>query len=256
MRKNIKILLLTMVITLLLAGGVYCGLYYGGVIDFNSTSADSIIDRTAEDIEEINLKIDNIETTMQIIQSNQSLTAEEVAKIKVNMQEQIDTLKTYQTLLKALQDEVKILKDLQESTASSIQSDLQGFVQRLEHIEAVVDSITETEPLTTKTHTLTTEEQSSVIESGEITCKRYGNVVTLYITHVKLNVDVAQHTSVTIAQIPEEYRSSVHISHAYVSMITGSHFVEVSIEGDLILSAWANKITIEDFHAVCLTYVV
>lgn len=146
MKKGIKIILIFLFITLLLAGAVYAGLYYGGVIEDNSVSAEEVIDRTAEDIKGINLKIDKIEVAMQAIQENQTLSAEEVAEIKANMQEQINTLRTYQTLIKSLQDEVRALKEMQESTNNSIQADLQSFVTKLEYIESIVDSITSMTP--------------------------------------------------------------------------------------------------------------
>lgn len=256
MKKALKITFITLLIALILAGGVYTGLYFGGVIPDNSVSADTIIDRTDEDIAEINLKIEEIESNVKALENNQGLSSDEITKIKSNMQEHIETLKTYQALLKALQDEVKAHKEQQSTTNTSVQSTLQTYLTRLEHLETVVDSITIPEPLTTSTHTLTSEEVSSVIETGAITCKRYGNVVTIYITHIKLNVEVEAYSAVTIANILEEYRPSIHVSDGYVSMLTGSHFVEVSEEGNIILSSWANKITTEDWHTICLTYVV
>lgn len=134
--KGVKKTLISLIIIAILAVAGY--LVYDQYFKPNdNVSAEEIIDRTDKDIETINLKIDNIEAAMQIIQSNQTLTEDDVIKIKINMQEQIETLRTYQTLIQAVQDEVNALKELQGAT----QSNLQTFVTRLEHIENLVDSV-------------------------------------------------------------------------------------------------------------------
>lgn len=257
MKDKIK-KILSVVFCLLVVVGVGVGLYYGVSIKDNSVSAEELIERTTEDISDINIKLDNIDSTIQIIESSQSLTADEISKIKLNLQDQKETLKTYQSLIQDLQYEIEVLKDLQESTSVSVQSDLKAVITRLDHLETVVESISSAESFITRTHVLNDEEKSSSLTNGVITCKRYGNVVTIYITHINLGVNIPMHTSLNIATLPEEYRPSIDFSQSFVSMLSGSHFVECSsITGNLVLSAWANEITAEhDYITLVLTYVV
>lgn len=164
MKKTIKIIGICVLILALLAGSGYF-IYDNFFQTNNSTSAEEIIDRADKDLEIINIKINDIEISVENLKKNEaeqnstindikeslSLLEEDSKEwqelnlrlqdleIKLNscrreissMQSEINTLKTYRELISTLQDEVRLLQEVQ----GTIQNSISSFEERLAHVE-------------------------------------------------------------------------------------------------------------------------